>query len=49
MSPIEVVSKVGWELSIEDNDDEVGLDESYWHIVKVTSELRKASTHFDIS
>ena len=36
MSPIEAVSKVGWELSIEDNDDEVELDEFYWHVVKVT-------------
>ena len=36
MSPSEAVSKVGWELSIEDNDDEVELDEFYWHVVKVT-------------
>jgi len=36
MSTIEAVSKVGWELSIEDNDDEVELDEFYWHVVKVT-------------
>ena len=36
MSPIEAVSKVGWELSIENNDDEVELDEFYWHVVKVT-------------
>jgi len=35
MSPVEAVSKVGWELSIEDNDNEVELDEFYLHIVKV--------------
>lgn len=35
MSPNEAVSQMGWELSIENNDNDVGLDEIYWNIVDV--------------
>jgi hypothetical protein len=33
MSPVEAVSKVGWELSVRHRPDGISLDEFYWHIV----------------
>ncbi len=35
MSPVQVVSKVGWELSIENQPDGIELDEFYWEVIDV--------------
>jgi hypothetical protein len=35
MSPVQVVSKVGWELSIENEPDGIELDEFYWEVIDV--------------